>query len=289
MSDKKTETFKIGDVEYVVVSPWAKNIREAQTVYNTAYAKAATAGALFRKVLDRYLEKQGLWDDEKTEQLKVLNDEINTAEMKLQKGGIKLNEAREIALQIKKNRNKRIELLSVKNSIDINTVESQAENERFNYFVSVCLFKKDDTGNSLVYKNLDDYLEHSIDEVALKGASILASLMYEINDKYEKNLPENKFLCKWGFADDNLRLINKDGHLIDEKNRLIDENGRFVNIDGSFVDVDGNLLDEDGNYIVEQSPFLNDDGTPISEEIIVEIPDVKVNTTATDTVMSKVI
>jgi hypothetical protein len=87
--------------------------------------------------------------------------------------------------------------------------------------------------------------------------------MYGLDNNYEKSLPENKFLKKYKFVDDNLRLVNKDGHFVNEDGKLIDENGRFVDENGNFVDRDGNRVDADGEYVVDSKPFLDDEGNPV--------------------------
>ena len=84
----------------------------------------------------------------------------------------------------------------------------------------------------------------------------MASKLYGLDDNYEKNLPENKFLKQYKFVDDNLRFINKDGKLVDQDGRLIDENGRYINQNGEYVDKEGNLVDDKGDYVVQFQPFL---------------------------------
>ena len=100
-------------------------------------------------------------------------------------------------------------------------------------------------------------------------------MIYELDPDYDKNLTENKFLVDYKFADEELRLINADGHLIDvdESNteRLIDENGRFVayseDDEQYFVNRDGEEVNPDGSRKVEFAPFLDDDGNPVEAEI----------------------
>ena len=113
------------------------------------------------------------------------------------------------------------------------------------------------------FNNLEDYLNRATEEVAISGAQNLANMVYGLDNNYESNLPENRFLKKYKFVDDKLRLIDKKGRLVDEDGRLIDENGRYINEQGVFVDKYGNEIDEDGEYIVTPEPFLDDDGKPI--------------------------
>jgi len=267
---RKKEVFTIAneegkDVEYAVVSPKPSQGREAQKAYNTAFAEAVDAKALLRKRLNTYMREQGLWSDEKETERDKLIARINELELSLQRGGIKLTEARDMAIEMRRVRLALRELLSESTELDTNTAEGQAENARFNQLVALCLVYNK-TGEP-VYKDIDDYLENGDSPVAFRGAQELANMMFQLDKNYDTNLPENKFLSKWKFVDEQLRLVNKDGHLIDTEGRLIDENGRYINDKGEFVDIDGNLLDDDGNYVVESSPFLDDDGNPIVEEV----------------------
>ena len=116
-----------------------------------------------------------------------------------------------------------------------------------------------------VYKDVDDYLTHGADEVAFMGAQTLASMMFQLDKNHDANLPENKFLSRWHFVDDKLRLVNKNGHLVDVDGRLLNEEGHYVDEAGELVDINGRRVDREGNYVVESQPFLDDDGNPLPE------------------------
>jgi hypothetical protein len=113
------------------------------------------------------------------------------------------------------------------------------------------------------FNNMEDYLNKSTDKVAILGAQNLANMLYGLDNDYESNLPENKFLKKYHFVDEKLRLIDKKGRLIDSEGRLVDENGRFIDDQNNFIDKFGNRVNDDGEYVVETQPFLDDDGKPI--------------------------
>jgi hypothetical protein len=259
-----TATVEDKEVEFIVRTPSLQDQREASKVYNQSFSDAIKAKAIVRAKIDEILKEQGLWDDSKQGDFDRLQKEILERERVLAKGGISLNKAKNIALEIKKLRSEIRELISVKTSLDNNTAEGQADNARFNYLVSVCTVYKDN--NQPYFRNMEDYLDRSADIVALKGAQTLANMLYGLDNDYEYNLPENKFLKEYKFVDDKLRLINSDGHLVDEDGRLIDENGRYIDKSGNFVDKFGYRIDKDGDYVVETKPFLDDDGNPIEIE-----------------------
>lgn len=261
----KKEDFKvtINDEEKIfsVRSPSLADNREAQKVYNTAFTDAIKSNSVVRAKMDDVLEEQGLWNKEKQLKYTELQDELFQAEKRLAKGGFALSEAKRVALRMREIRAEIRDLISVRTSLDNHSAEGQADNARFNYLVSACVVYKD--SDKPYFKDLADYTDRMSDPVALAGAQKLANMLYGLDENYEKNLAENKFLKKYKFVDDKLHFINKDGKRVDSEGRLVDENGRFVDDQGNFVDKDGNRVDEDGEYILDSEPFLDDEGNPI--------------------------
>jgi hypothetical protein len=264
----KTKTFTVtidnSEKEILVKSPSLDNQREAQKVYNQAFTDAIKSKSVVRARLDDILQEQGLWDDEKQAKFTELQKRILDGEKKLAKGGFGLNEAKDLAIEMKDCRDKIRDLISVRTSLDNHSAEGQADNARFNYLVSVCVVYNDT--KEPVFTSLENYLNRSTEQVALLGAQNLANMLYGLDNDYESNLPENKFLKKYKFVDDKLRLIDKKGRLIDADGKLIDEEGRFIDDQGNYVDKFGNRINEAGDYIVDTQPFLDDQGNPIIVE-----------------------
>ena len=261
----KTKTFTVKmddkDREVLVKTPSLNDQREAQKVYNQAFTDAIKSKSVVRAKLDDLLKDQGLWSDEKQAQFNLLQKEILDGEKRLAKGGFSLNEAKDLAIAIKAKRDEIRDLISVRTSLDNHSAEGQADNARFNYLVSVCVVYND--SKEPVFKDMEDYLNRSTDEVSILGAQNLANMLYGLDNDYESNLPENRFLKKYKFVDDQLRLVDKKGRLIDADGRLIDADNRFIDEEGSFVDKFGNKVDKNGEYIVEPEPFLDENGKPI--------------------------
>jgi hypothetical protein len=264
----KTKTFKTTvdgvEKEFLVKSPSLNDQREGQKVYNQAFTDAIKSKSVVRAKLDELLEDQGLWNAEKQAKFTLLQRELLDGEKKLAKGGFSLNEAKDLAIRMKKIRDDIRDLISVRTSLDNHSAEGQADNARFNYLVSVCVVYNDTKQPYFI--SMEDYLNKSTDPVAIAGAQNLANMLYGLDNDYESNLPENKFLKKYKFVDTKLRLVDKKGRLIDSENRLIDESGRYVDDNGNFIDKFGNRVDAEGDYIVDQQPFLDDNGNPIIEE-----------------------
>lgn len=252
------------DVNFIVRSPSTNDQKEASKIYNQTFSDSIKSKAIIRAKIDELLKEQGLWDDDKQDKFTDLQNQILDRERRLAKGGIPLSQAKKLALEMRDLRGKVRELISVKTNLDNLTAEGQADNARFNYLVSACTVYKDN--NQPYFSDMEDYLGRSTDIVAIKGAQTLANMIYGLDNDYESNLPENKFLKQYKFIDTKLRLINKEGKLVDEEGRLVDDYGRFIDIDGKYVDKFGNRIDQDGKYIVETQPFLDDDGNPIIQE-----------------------
>ena len=99
MSDNIIKIQKDGqDIELFVRKPIQADLTEAQKIYHSTIHASLSAGAILRLKLDDFARGQGLWNDEKENKYKVLRQEILEAERQLGKGGIRLSDARRIAL-----------------------------------------------------------------------------------------------------------------------------------------------------------------------------------------------
>lgn len=258
---RKKETFIVDGKEYAVLEPSPKQGRDAQTIFNKTFSQALKDGVILRKALDRYAREQGVWTEEQAIEYESLTRELLEKEKKLKGGGIRLDEAKKIAIDMRRIRFQMMSLSSDRDSLDDTTAEGQAENTRFNYLVSLCLV--DNKTGKPIFSSLEDYEENGNTQVAFEGARILARMIHGLESDYEDNLPENQFLKKFKFVNEELRLVDKDGRLVDTEGRLVDEFGRLINEDGHRIDIDGNLLTDSGEYDIEEKPFLDEDGNPI--------------------------
>lgn len=257
--------------EFAVLRPSSKQQDQGQKVHNRAFREAVESGAILRAKVEGIMRQQGLWDDAKKAEYEKLQARLLENEKKLQAGGIKLSQGRELAIQMRRDRVSLREMLSERNQLDQNTAEAQAENARFSYFVSVCLVYNTDEGMKPVFKDYEDYQSRASEAAVLEGASKLMLLLYNADGDFEKKLPENKFLVKYKLAkEDTLHLMDKQGRLVDTDGRLVDANGRYINEKGEFVDLNGQRVDENGDYVIEFSPFLDDDGKTILDPAAVE-------------------
>ena len=55
--------------DVIVRKPTPKEYRDSQIAYNQAFRKALDSGAFLRQKLNDYMIEEGIWDDEKEEQV----------------------------------------------------------------------------------------------------------------------------------------------------------------------------------------------------------------------------
>lgn len=266
----------VNDKVYVIKKPGIRESNKAQLIYNKAFREALDSGGILAEKMSDYLKAQGLWDDARESQFKSLRSGISELVTVLNKGGIPLSKGKKIALDIAQKRRELTELIMGRQNYDANCVEGVAQSQQFNYLVTLCVSNQD---GSPVWPTLDSYLDVADEEWATKLAQEFSTFVYGLDDSYEQNLPENKFLIKYKFCDKDLNFINKDGHRVDVEGRLIDENGRYIKyVDGVkvYVNRGGEEVDDDGNLKDGFLPFLDDDGNPI-KEVSEELPEETLN------------
>lgn len=259
------EVFKVKsgetELELAVLRPTPELQVQAQKLYNRKFREFIEGGAFFRFTIESYVKDQDIWNESRQKEEEKLQKSIQDGLKKLKLGGVKLSEAREIAIGVKKDRVAIRNLRSDVNAAYNDSAESQAENARFNFLVSCCTVYN--TDGKAYFKDLEDYLSRSGEEPAIEAATHLAAIMFGLERDFEQKLPENQFLMKYGFMDAKLRFVNKQGKLVDLEGRLINEDGFFVTENGELCDINGNLVDKDGNQLVESKPFLTDEGEKV--------------------------
>ncbi len=264
---EENRTFTVNGKKYAVRMPTVDEIKEANQARATAFNEALNRGDLLRDQLEGELRKRKLWNDDREREYQTLRQEVLDGEFKLKKGGIKLNQAKQIAIEMSKKRSEMVTLLSSRTDLDSNTCEGKADAARFNYLFAACLVY-DETGEQYYPNKIDDYLKNPDDPVASQGA-IEFYYLISGTDNVDTTLPENQFLYKFNFVNEDLRLVDKDGKLINEDGHHVDEYGNLIkwekNGEFTLVDPAGRKVADDGRYDVEHSAFLDDDGKEIDE------------------------
>lgn len=239
-----------------------KILQAAQMVYSvelTSLIKRSVlenAQLLSRQQLEQYLDNLGLWTEDDNRQFLRLQLELRSLELKLKEGGIKVSEAKKIALEMKTKRAVLIILYNRRAQFDGITMESIADNQKFKFLIVKCIVVAEN--DTPFFAGIEDYEARQNEQASVDAATVLAGQLYGYDEDTEANLIENKWLKEFKFADKQGRLIDGDKKLIDMEGHLIDESGRFVDKQGKFVDDRGRPVDEKGNFVIKTKPFIDD-------------------------------
>lgn len=273
--ENKRKVFDTVDVNgnplrLAIVRPTNRMNQEANMAYNLKMAELIRKGSqnnsqrlLLRDELEEYLTKMGIWTLKDSIEVDKLALEIRAYEVILKKGGIKVSEGRNLALQMAEKRQMILEKHSKRLQFDSITVESQSENFRFEFLLIKCLVM-DDTGSPF-FKNHNEYTEKQDEVAVVDGAKTLANMIYGLDDNVEKNMFEMKWLRDAGMINDSGQYTLPNGVLVDRRGRLVNDDGQYVNSDGHVVDIFDRPIDENGNPLITTSkPFIDDEtGEPV--------------------------
>ncbi len=248
-----------------------KILQDAQMVYNvrlTTLIKRSVSQdeeLLSRQQLEQHLESLGVWNQEDAKSFLKLQLELRALELKLKCGGIKISEAKRIAMDMKTKRAVLMVLHNRRSQFDSITMESIADNEKFKFLIVRCVLLAEN--NTPFFVDVEDYESRQKETASIDVATFLAGKIYGYDQDTEANLVENQWLKEFDLADNKGRLIDDKKRLIDRDGRLIDENGRFINEKGRFVDDKGRPVDKDGNFIIIRKPFIDDKtGQPLKSK-----------------------
>jgi hypothetical protein len=243
--------FEVDGKEYFIkLTPQA--ITEGKKAHNRAFREALEDGALLRKSLMNHMREQGVWDDRKEELYKNYIKQIGELEYRLASGKMKVTEGRKLAIELAKVRGEFRELISERNSMDANSAEGQADNARFNVLLVHSIFSYDT--QKPVYPSLEKYLDTGSDNVSSLLAAKFANFLYGVDESYEDNLVENKFLKRFKLIDSSGRFLGKDGKLVDIDGNPVDENGYRLDNEGNRIDINGHRL----NTNIDTADFEDD-------------------------------
>jgi hypothetical protein len=255
-------------LELAVIRPGHKNMQDANMRYNLKLSRlireAANGGdrLLLRSEVENHLIKTGIWTNGDVLAMERYSLRIRAIQLIIQKGGIKLSEARKLALEMSTLRAKIMELYNKKQQLDFATVEAVAENDKFAFLMTCCVVYADK--GDMFFKDEDDYIERGNETAVVDAAKCLAKMVYGLNDDITMSYYENKWLKEHGFIDNAGRLTDSDGNFINEDGKRVNEIGQFIDKDGNLVDKSGIKVDKDGNFVLDNSkPFLDDNGEPI--------------------------
>lgn len=250
------------EVSYVVKKPSAKDHSEAKLFSNKVAARMlaekdenGNPTVVLRSQLESLREKLGIWDELKQKKLEELDNKIVEGLRKLTNGGkMTRKTGTDVAFAVQKLRQEKFELLLASRELDEITLESSVDNANFDYLCSTCI--RDTEGNR-IFNSVDDYRSRNDNELIIKCAAKLASVLYDYNENMQRDLPENKFLVKYGIVDENLRFIDKEGNFTTSDGRRVDSDNRYIDENGDYIDRDGNRVDKEGNLIGNETEIVD--------------------------------
>ena len=119
--EQKTRSFEHNGIKYMVRRPSVEESQEANQLRSKTFNQALKNGDILIDQLDSELRKRGDWNDDRELTYQGLRKEILDYEVKLKKGGIKLSEAKTLALEIADKRDEMVGMLSSRTELDNNT------------------------------------------------------------------------------------------------------------------------------------------------------------------------
>lgn len=242
---------KTVELESTEITPRIR--RDSEKYANLALQQAIADGFPLQIQLEQTLKNQGFNFDKFGVEIDRIGREIKALEISLLSGRIgekKLTklEGRALAIDIKKKREEVLTATSSLNAVYARTAERQADNERWQFFVySTTVDPK--TGRPF-FKSFEEFKENSDTQLAL-DATVNFSKLISGDNKIDASYPENKWLIKYNFMNEDLHFIDSKGRLCDEDFRLVNSEGRFINENGEFIDRDGNPVDASGTLIID--------------------------------------
>ena len=243
-----------------------QDYEEADHIYATKIAALVKESSprkklLLRSDVDKFLKANGVWTQEDEDNVAKFRTEIEANLAKLNKGGMKRSEGKQLAMEITDKRREIIRIMTKRQIFDDVTIESMAENEKVDYLIYICTVYADSGDN--YWDSFEDMKNDKLSEAYRKASIIVAETVYNIDPNFERNLPENKWLHKYGYIDDELNYVDP-------------KTGERVNRDGKPVkqleEELKELIEKSNSDIKEEAPFIDDDtGEPIVFENKAEI------------------
>ena len=225
---------------------------EANRIYSAKIAsllrEKGAKKLLLRQELDNYLKEAGIWTEEDQAKINKLYLEIEDLLAQLKKGGQKLSAGRQLCIKIIEKRSEVVKITQKRQIFDNVTIEASADNERLDYLVYTCTVY--DENGEQYWQSFEDMKNDKTSNVYNTAYLEVMKNVFGIDAEYEKNLPENKWLKKYSFINNNLEYIDR------KTGEKVDVTGRPVQELEKEIERKIELLQGD---IVEEQPFVDDD------------------------------
>lgn len=204
--------FKIEGRTYFLKNPTNNSVLESEAnIYSARiFAKLAKAKDddgehmyMMRSQLEDFLKDVGVYSEDELDAIMQFNKEIGELEKKIKDGG-DIDGGKAAAVRLKTVRINLLMLISRKFEYDKYTIEHNVENAKFDYLITKCILDED---KKPVFKNVEDYKDNEeLREDLMPLIKELGELTSPFDSQFEQKLPENQFLKKYDFCDDNFNL-----------------------------------------------------------------------------------
>jgi soluble cytochrome b562 len=175
-----------------------------------------------RSQLEDFLKDVGVYSEDELNMIMEFNEEVRNLEAKIKAGG-DINEGKEAAVRLKTLRMSLLILLSRKFEYDKYTIEHNVENAKFDFLLTKCILDED---KKPVFKDVADYKDNEeLREDLQPMIKALADLTSAFDSQFEQKLPENQFLKKYDFCDENFNLKGEEVSDMPESEESV---GEFV-------------------------------------------------------------
>lgn len=185
----KNQTFEIEGKTYSVRLPNSKEREEGERIHNRIFSYSLKTGGLLDGQVMIVAKEHGLWNEEKEAEVKGIREELAEKERVLDEGGIELEDAKKLAVEMKELRTKLLIYNLMLEELRSESVSRRADNAQVEYFVSRCTM----CDGKQVYKDLDDYYLNQNTPLAQAALVNFNKLWYNFNEDSFK-FPEDNFM-----------------------------------------------------------------------------------------------
>lgn len=236
-----------------IVDASASILQGADTEYTKAWNRAIADGAKLEREMEKFLAERNHWTSEDQAKLTSMQEERENYLKVLREGGCSLSQARDAALKSLDVYESMILLATTKTQYNAMTIESRADNAYRDYLVSQCAVYNNDRKKKY-FQNYEDYLNRKKDLDAQRITAKFSEIYWGVG--HLAMTEEQEFLQKYGFLDEDLNFIDREGRKVNRDGDLIDEDGRRYKLTKTGKKT---YLDKK----VEFKPFLDEEGKPV--------------------------
>jgi hypothetical protein len=219
--------YKDKKVSIVIRDPSNLDLAEADKAYRRVQANLirnnlrSDTPVLTRDQLDEFLEKNGIWtkvdNDRVRDLLKQLDDISDTL---FNKGGLSLKEGRALAVKATDLRREVMSLSQRRQKFANTTVEYLSEQEYTQELIFRCTVNSEN--GKRFWETREDMEDDSTEDVYFKASDAINAVLYGVSTNFIKELPEFRWLQKYGFIDEQFRFVDR------KTKEPVDENGVLV-------------------------------------------------------------